>query len=108
MLNSCVIVGKVLKETDMKEGEYQLLLECNRPYRMEEGNVKKDIFTVKMWKGLAEQCKDMCKKGDVLAIRGRLEGKSIKIGDVESYLSYIVAEKISFVLVHGKTNGVAY
>jgi single-stranded DNA-binding protein len=108
MLNSCVIVGKVLKEAEFKDGEYQLLLECNRPYRMEEGNVKTDVFTVMMWKGLAEQCKDMCKQGDVLAVRGRLEGRSIKIGDIENYFSCIIAEKISFVLVHGKTNGITY
>ena len=108
MLNSCVIVGRVLKEAELKDGEYQLLLECNRPYRMEEGNIQKDIFSIKLWKGLAKQCQDLCTKGDILAVRGRLEGKSFKTNDEEQYLSHIVAEKISFVMVQGKSNGITF
>ncbi len=108
MLNSCVIVGKVLKEAQYKDGEYQILLECNRPYRMEEGNIQKDVFSITLWKGLANQCKDLCKKGDILAVRGRLEANSIKTNESEQYFSHIVAEKISFVMVHGKSNGITF
>ncbi len=105
MLNNCVLVGKVLKEVEFRDGEYQITLECNRPFRMEEGNIKKDVFSVTLWKGLANQCKDICQKGDVLAVRGRLEANSMKINDKDQYLAHIVAENISFLVVHGKSNG---
>ena len=32
VMNSCVVVGKILKPVGWKEGVYEILLECNRPF----------------------------------------------------------------------------
>lgn len=110
MLNSCVVVGKVLKKPEWKENEnaYVMLIECYRPFAMEDGHVDKDVFSVVLWKGLANQCGDMCKKGDVVGIKGRLEMKSIHYENQDLYLSKIIAEKLTFLFVDGKTNGIMY
>ena len=50
----------------------------------------------------------ICKAGDLLAIRGRLEGKCKMEGKEEEYLSRIIAEKITFLTIKGKENGFVY
>lgn len=108
VMNSCVVVGKILKPVGWKEGVYEILLECNRPYLMEDGNFNTDVFSIYVWKGLAEQCEEVCKAGDLLAIRGRMEGKCKMEGKEEEYLSRIIAEKITFLTIKGKENGFVY
>ena len=46
VMNSCVVVGKILKPVGWKEGVYEILLECNRPYLMEDGNFNTDVFSM--------------------------------------------------------------
>ena len=74
----------------------------------EDGNFNTDVFSIYVWKGLAEQCEEVCKAGDLLAIRGRLEGKCKMEGKEEEYLSRIIAEKITFLTIKGKENGFVY
>lgn len=101
-MNSCFIIGKVLsepieKENDIKDPIYQILLETDRPFKMMDGSNKKDIFPVKLWKGLADECKDMCKVGDFLIVKGRMESECKRINNQDQFLTYIVAEKVTFI-----------
>ena len=110
MLNSCVVVGKVIKKPEWCEEEngYHLLIECYRPFSLEDGTMKKDIMTVVLWKGLGKQCGEMCDKSDIVALKGRLESHPLKHNGQDLYLTKIIAEKLSFVVHDGKTNGVMY
>ena len=96
VMNSCVVVGKILKPVGWKEGVYEILLECNRPYLMEDGNFNTDVFSIYVWKGLAEQCEEVCKAGDLLAIRGRLEGKCKMEGRKKNIFQESLRRKLRF------------
>lgn len=102
-MNVCVIIGKVLskpkiKKSDEEKGEYQILLETYRPFKMSDGSSKKDIFPIVLWKGLADEVKSNVQVGDIVAIKGRMESECRKIGDNDEFMSSIIAEKMTFIL----------
>lgn len=101
-MNTCVIIGKVLSEPQQKETiddfpVYQILMETDRPFKMSDGSIKKDIFPVTLWRGLAEECKDVCKVGDLLVIKGRMESECKKINNKDQFCTSIIAEKVTFI-----------
>lgn len=111
-MNSCVIIGRVLEEPKknetLKKNQYQLLIESARPFYEEDGTIKKDIFLIRLWKGLAEKCSDICHTGDILAIKGRMESECNESGEARIYSTQIIAEKITFVPQNGKGSGIMY
>lgn len=112
MMNSCVIIGRVIEKPKRKiafsNNQYDLLIESARPFHEEDGTVKKDVFNVRLWKGLAEKCCDMCHTGDILAIKGRMESECKGEGETLEYYTQIIAEKITFVPQSGKGCGIMY
>lgn len=101
-MNTCAMVGKVLSEPHIRDSAknkpvYQILVEIDRPFKMSDGSVKKDIFPVALWKGLADECKDICQPGDILAIKGRMESECRKVNDKDEFYTTIIAEKVTFI-----------
>lgn len=93
MLNQLVIVGRLVKEIELKETESgkkyrDLILAVPRSYKNAEGDYDTDFITCVLWAGIAENTAEYCKKGDLLGIKGRVEC-------LENIMS-IVAEKVTF------------
>lgn len=100
MLNQAVFVGRlvadpVIQETD-KGNVSNITLAVPRPYKNEHGEYEADFIDFVLWKGLAENTSEYCKKGDMVGIKARIQS-DIKEheGEKKKVLS-IVAEKISF------------
>ncbi len=104
MLNQCVIVGKVvalptLQETVNKNKVANLLLEVDRSFKNAEGVVETDIFNVQLWRGIAENCCDVCSIGSIVAIKGRLQAFNVQKENNTFYNAEVIAEKVSFIHV---------
>ncbi len=102
MLNQVVLVGKVVKlpeliTTSNGNKVASLLLEVDRSFKTSEGVVEQDIFNVQLWRGVAEQCCDVCKLGSWLAIKGRIQAHNVQKEEVTYFNSEIIAEKVSFI-----------
>lgn len=103
MLNSCVIVGQAAgqpvilddkdKRTDRKYGIMKI--ECDAAFRTPEGNVRKEIFDVLLWRGIAEECVAALRKGTTVAVRGHLTSVPVEKDGKVKYYSMIVAEKVA-------------
>ena len=50
-----------------------------------------DVFTVRLWRGIAESCKAACKIGTVIAIKGRVEV------NLQTKAMELIAEKVEFI-----------
>lgn len=103
MLNLIVIVGTVLETPEMKETSTGLkyanvLIDTQRGFRNSEGEFDHDIISCTMWRGIAESSMAYCQKGNVVAIKGRIQSHPHTSEEGITYYNYdIVIEKISYI-----------
>lgn len=90
MLNQIVLVGRLVQDPEIKELEKvgYITLAVSRSYKNRNGEYDTDLIPVTLFKGIAENTKAYCKKGDMVGVRGRIECENGKIN--------LIAEKVSF------------
>ena len=107
MLNQCVLVGRVkemprLQETVNGNKVASLLLEVERSFKTSDGFVEKDVFSVQLWRGIAETCCEVCVPGSLVGIKGRLQSFNVKKEDNTFYNAEVIAERVSFLDMSSK------
>ena len=101
MLNQVIMVGRLVAKPIVEENENgrkvsEITLAIPRSYRNDEGLYDTDFIKCILWNSIAENTAEYCKKGDIVAVKGRLQclsGSELQL----------VAEKITF-LTNNKTN----
>lgn len=101
MLTSCVIVGKVVEQpkvivSSRGNSLAYMVVETDRPFRNEDGTIGKDQFRVLLWRGIAEECADVCLPGTLVGIRGRLQSDKHEKDESTFYNMQVIAEKVSY------------
>lgn len=102
-MNKIIIIGRITKEIELKATASgtevaDFTIAVNRNYKNAEGNYEADFINCVSYKGLAKTISTYVKKGDRLAVEGRLqtrtyqnkEGKNIKVSEV-------IVENIDFI-----------
>lgn len=102
-MNKIIIIGRITKEIELKATASgtevaDFTIAVNRNYKNAEGNYEADFINCVSYKGLAKTINTYVKKGDRLAVEGRLqtrtyqnkEGKNIKVSEV-------IVENIDFI-----------
>lgn len=99
-MNNVCISGKIKNDLELKETSngskvVNLELEVSRCYPNSDGEFDRDIFSVTLWKEMAEKSQEYCKKGDLVEVKGRLTARSFNTkNDKSFYYSEIVAENL--------------
>lgn len=93
MLNQIVIVGRLVSDPQINETENgrkvcNITLAVSRSYKNINGEYETDFIPVILWAGISETTAEYCKKGDLIAVKGRLQSNENKI--------QVIAEKVSF------------
>ena len=102
MLNQTVIVGRLVKNPEIKELEdgkqvSNITLAVPRNYKNEKGEYETDFITCELWNGVAINTAEYCKQGDILGVKGRIKTDSYENESGEKvYKTSIVAEKVTF------------
>lgn len=101
MLNSIVTVGRLTQDLEIKELENgtkvaYITLAVPRPLKNAEGVYETDFIPVTLLGGVAENTLKYCKKGDLMAVRGRMQTKTIEIEKGKKIEIEIIAEKVTF------------
>lgn len=97
MLNQLVLVGRLVSDPQINETENGTK-ECNitlavpRSYKNSDGIYETDFISVRLYRGIAENTTEYCKKGDLIGIKGRIQTKQ----EDNRNLIEIVAEKVTF------------
>ena len=77
MLNQVVLVGRIVRDLELKETDKSklanLTLAVPRSYKNINGEYDTDYINCTLWKGIAENTAEYCNKGDLIAVRGRLQ-----------------------------------
>lgn len=102
MLNQTIIVGRLVKDPEMKELEngskvVNLTLAVQRSYKNSQGEYETDFIDCTLWNAVAQNTTEYCKKGDVIGVKGRVETNMYENSKGEKQKStQIVAEKVTF------------
>lgn len=102
MLNHVVVIGKVysmpIEKKDKKGSrEISFILQVERPFTESDGSYVFDYVKVCPWKGIAEQMKELCTVGSIVAVKGRFQCASVDARDIK-----LIAEHISFISANKK------
>lgn len=94
MLNYIVLVGRLVRDPEIKELENgtkvsYITLAIPRNYKNVDGEYDTDFIPCVLYNGLAENTAEHCRKGDLVGIKGKVE----KLNGNELQ---IVAEKVTF------------
>lgn len=102
MLNQTVIVGRIVRDLEVRETESgnkvaQLTLAVPRSFKNMDGQYETDFIPCVLWKGIAENTAEYCKKGDLVGIKGRIQTRDVEL-DEETRKKYVevIAEKVTF------------
>lgn len=101
MLNQTVIVGRIVREPELKETENgkkvtNITIAVPRSYKNVDGEYETDFIPCVLWNGIAENVISYCKQGDLVGIKGRVQTRSYEIEDVKKFVVELVAEKVTF------------
>ena len=101
MLNQIVIVGRLVKDPELKESESgkkftNITVAVPRSYKNTNGEYEADYIDCRLWTGVAESTAEYCKKGDLIGVKGRVETRNYEKDDEKKYVTEIIAEKITF------------
>lgn len=102
MLNQSIIVGRIVREPEVRETENgnkvtNITLAVQRPYKNIDGEYDTDFISCVLWKGIAETTAEYCKKGDLIGIRGRIQTRMIEYSeDIKRNIMEVVAERVTF------------
>ena len=95
MLNQFTLVGRITKTPEMMENQdgskFAIInLAVPRTFKNENGEYDTDFIDCTLWKGIAENVCEYCKKGDTVGIRGRIQNLN------NTAQLQLIAEKVSF------------
>ena len=107
MLNQVLLVGRLTRDPEVIETENDrkvsnLTVAITRPYKNADGVYDADFIEVTLWNGIAERTAEYCKKGDVIAVRGRIQSDSYEKDGERKFSTRVLAEKISFLQSRAK------
>ena len=102
MLNQTILVGRIVKNPELKETETgkkvtNVVLAVPRNFKNSDGQYETDFINCVLWKGIAENTVEYCHKGDLVGIRGRIQSRSIDVDEENKrQVMEVVAEKVTF------------
>lgn len=101
MLNQVVLVGRLVKDPELRETEEgkkltNITIAVPRNYKNIDGEYDTDFIDCVLWAGVAESTVDYCHKGDLLGIKGRLQTNSFEKDGETKFKMNVIAEKITF------------
>ena len=95
MLNQTIIVGRLVKNPEIKELESGkkvsiITLAVPRSFKNINGEYESDFIDCILWDSIASNTTEYCRKGDLVGVKGRLQK-----GSEDNELK-IIAEKVTF------------
>ena len=107
MLNQTVIVGRIVKDPELKETDSgkkvtNITLAVPRSFKNMNGEYETDYIPCVLWKGVAESTTQYCKKGDLVGIKGRIQSRSYETEEEKRYVVELIAEQVTFLTSKNK------
>lgn len=102
MINQVTLVGRLTKDPELKftsEGTAvtNITLAVNRKYRKNQGERYADFVQCTLWRKIAENTVNYCRKGSILGIVGRIQTRHYDNQEGRRvYVTEVVADSVRF------------
>ena len=101
MLNQAVVVGRIVREPEVKKTENgksvsNITLAVPREFKNVNGEYDTDFINCVLWRGVAESTASYCKKGDLVGVRGHIQTRNYELNNEKRQAVELVAEKVTF------------
>ena len=101
MLNQIVLVGRLVRDPELKETENginltRITLAIPRSYKHTNGEYETDFIDCTLWRGIAQNTVEYCKQGDIVGVKGRVESSVYEKEGKKVYAMNVIAEKVTF------------
>ncbi len=109
MLNQAILVGRIVYEPELRETENgnkiaNVTLAVPRSFKNANGEYETDFISCVLWKGVAENTVEYCRKGDLVGVKGRIQTRVAELEDNQKkQFVEVVAEKVTFLSSKPKT-----
>lgn len=101
-MNKTILIGNLTRDPELTEtpngvAVCKFSIAVSRDYADADGNRETDFFNITVWRGRAENCGKYLKKGNKVAIVGKLQNRSYEDKDgVKRYVTDIIADEVEF------------
>ncbi|WP_338471007.1 single-stranded DNA-binding protein [Niallia sp. XMNu-256] len=102
MMNQVILVGRLTKVPELRitqEGTSvtSVTVAVNRQFRNQQGEINADFVQCTLWKKIAENTAQYCRKGSLVGITGRIQTRNYENKEGKRvYVTEVVAETIKF------------
>jgi single-strand DNA-binding protein len=101
VLNQVIIVGRLVSDPELRKTENgtevtNITLACPRSYKNADGEYDTDFIDCTLWRGVATNTTEYCRKGDIIGVKGRVETKINEVDGEKKKSVSIVADKVTF------------
>lgn len=101
MLNQVVIVGRLVRDPEVKETESgkkvsNITLAVPRSYKNADGEYDTDFVDCTLWNSVASNTSEYCHKGDIVGVKGKIETEMYEKDGENRKSTSIIAEKVTF------------
>lgn len=112
-MNKAILVGRLTKDPELKMTENtkreicQFTIAVNRPYTNDDGERKADFINCVVWDKLAENLSKYQKKGNQVAVEGRIQTRNYDDKDDKKiYVTEIFVSNVTFLDSKGSNDSV--
>ena len=101
-MNNTILIGRLVKTPELRETENKnkvtnITIAVPRSFKNPDGKYETDFIDCILWAGIAETAVEFCKKGDLIALKGRLQTSTLEKEDMPKMnLLQFVVEKLTF------------
>ncbi len=101
MLNQIILVGRLVEDLSVKrleEGKKvgELILAVQREFKNMDGQYDTDFIKCVCWDHLADSIEPFCKKGSLIAVKGRLQIKKTVVGETKLNMLELIAMRVIY------------
>ena len=110
MLNNVILIGRLVKKPELRETENKnkvtnITIAVSRSFKNTNGEYETDFIDCTLWAGIAETAVTFCNKGDLIALKGRLQTNTIEKENIPKItVIQFVVEKLSFLSSKDRKN----
>ena len=99
MNNTCVLVGRLTRDLELKGEEVKVArftLAVNRNFKNKDGEYEADFIPCVCFGSTAERLVEYCKKGDMIGVKGSIQSYMYEKDGYKNYGVEVSVERLSF------------
>lgn len=106
-MNRVSLIGRLTKDPELRYtpsnvATCSFTIAINRTFTNQDGQREADFIPIVIWRKQAENVKNYTKKGDLVAVEGRIQTRSYTANDnTKRYVTEVVADNVQFLTPKG-------